>query len=295
MAAQYAQHNTQHYNNRNQNQNQNQNQNYPQQMPPTSATTTTTTTTTSNNHNNNGSSSSSSTRVVSNGFRGPIVNGRAPTAHPPTTTATTTTTNSRTPPAHGNGNGNATNGASQSRSQLRSSQTPPATTTNTTEDDQSDSDERRPSSAPGYKNRNSLSVVTSHENPGQDRARRPVKPLLIRSKSEYIMRQSQEETANSPDEEVHEWGARHGFEDHYQSDIVSQLANVCYILSVLCLCALRLTRPLPFIRYIPSSLASIVLPHECLISHAIRGLCSTNMSRTFCHFGVIPTISSWLI
>ena len=56
---------------------------------------------------------------------------------------------------------------------------------------------------------------------------RPVKPKLLRSKTEYLPRSAEDTEAT--DEEVPEWGARHGFEDHYQSEhIISQLANVSY-------------------------------------------------------------------
>lgn len=148
-------------------------------------------------------------RVVSNGIpngiHGPVINGRP---HPQHQRDGAPSANSHPP--------ELTNGNSQSRSHTYSSRPP-------NEDEQSDAD-RRPSSAPGYKNRNTLSVVTSHEGSSQDRSRRPQKPPLLRSKSEHIMRQ--EEPVTSPDEEIHGWGARHGFEDHYQSDFVSQLAIV---------------------------------------------------------------------
>jgi regulatory associated protein of mTOR len=87
-------------------------------------------------------------------------------------------------------------------------------------DDNDNSDtERRPSSAPG--NRKKLSVVTSIDDSDRLPSRRP---QIIRSKSEYITRHEEPEHT---DEEIYEWGARHGFEDHYQSeDIISQLANV---------------------------------------------------------------------
>ena len=53
------------------------------------------------------------------------------------------------------------------------------------------------------------------------------------------MRQQDDMGSSSPDEEIPEWGARHGFEDHYQSDIVSQLANVRFLVFVLCSCYVR--------------------------------------------------------
>lgn len=83
--------------------------------------------------------------------------------------------------------------------------------------------ERRPLTAPG--NKHNLAPTNSHDGSDHDRPRRAVsKPLLLRSKSEHMVRR--EDADNQTDEEVYE-GARHGFEDHYQSeDIISQLANV---------------------------------------------------------------------
>lgn len=196
------------------------------------------------NNNNNGSASSSSAAaampsarvVVSNGIHGPVLNGQ--THHhngaAPTTSATTAT--SHTTSGNANGISSSQSSRAQSHHPSRSNPNPNPNNPNPNpEDDQSDTDERRPSSAPGYKNRNSLSVVTSHEpSSGPDRSRRPAKPLLLRSKSEYLMRQQDDMGSSSPDEEIPEWGARHGFEDHYQSDIVSQLANVRFLVFVLC-------------------------------------------------------------
>ena len=60
------------------------------------------------------------------------------------------------------------------------------------------------------------------------------------------MRQQDDMGSSSPDEEIPEWGARHGFEDHYQSDIVSQLANVrfprlraIFVVRIIHLCCIR--------------------------------------------------------
>jgi len=53
------------------------------------------------------------------------------------------------------------------------------------------------------------------------------KPPLMRSKSDYArpVEDSTDTLHNSG--ELSRWGARHGFEDHYQSeDIISQLASV---------------------------------------------------------------------
>ncbi|KAI0808871.1 raptor N-terminal caspase like domain-containing protein [Xylaria sp. FL0064] len=88
--------------------------------------------------------------------------------------------------------------------------------------DSSDSDRRgieRPS------NQKKLSIITSQDD-GVDRSQRP-KPPLLRSKSDYVVRRDDTESVGEP---IHEWGARHGFEDHYQSeDIISQLANNWYM------------------------------------------------------------------
>ena len=95
---------------------------------------------------------------------------------------------------------------------------------------------KRPSSAPGSKQnlQNLVNDGGAVENgtgaTPQERGNRPapVKPLLLRSKSEHGLRHDEPNNAEVSDEEPQvEWGARHGFEDHYQSeDIISQLANV---------------------------------------------------------------------
>jgi regulator-associated protein of mTOR len=66
-----------------------------------------------------------------------------------------------------------------------------------------------------------------------DTSRRRPKPLLTRSKSDYIPRQ--DSSAEEPNEyESQDWGARHGFEDHYASEeYVNQLANVSSYLPLL--------------------------------------------------------------
>ncbi|KXX76681.1 WD repeat-containing protein mip1 [Madurella mycetomatis] len=87
---------------------------------------------------------------------------------------------------------------------------------------------RRPSSAPGDQQGGPL----THDGGRSDEEHnaivaRPAKPPLLRSKSERGIRH---EEAEVTDEEHYEWGARHGFEDHYQSeDIISQLANNWYM------------------------------------------------------------------
>jgi regulator-associated protein of mTOR len=61
------------------------------------------------------------------------------------------------------------------------------------------------------------------ESEPEQRPRRP-KPLLQRAKSDFGPRG--EDPESQSEEEIQDWGARHGFEDHYESDYVSQLANV---------------------------------------------------------------------
>lgn len=76
----------------------------------------------------------------------------------------------------------------------------------------------RPTSAPNG------AGETSESETDRSRRRRP-KLLLQRSKSDYGPRG--EDQDSQADEEIQDWGARHGFEDHYASEeYVSQLANV---------------------------------------------------------------------
>ncbi|KAI1454300.1 raptor N-terminal caspase like domain-containing protein [Annulohypoxylon moriforme] len=86
--------------------------------------------------------------------------------------------------------------------------------------------DRRPLTAPG--NKHNISLMISQDDSDHDKPSRRVvpKPPLLRSKSEHIVKREDDQT----DEEIYEWGARHGFEDHYQSeDIISQLANNWYM------------------------------------------------------------------
>ncbi|KAI0862809.1 raptor N-terminal caspase like domain-containing protein [Xylaria cubensis] len=89
--------------------------------------------------------------------------------------------------------------------------------------DSSDSDLRvaeRPS------DQKKLSIITSHDDGAHGRPQRP-KPPLLRSKSDYAVRRDEPEPV---EDEIYEWGARHGFEDHYQSeDIITQLASNWYM------------------------------------------------------------------
>lgn len=84
-------------------------------------------------------------------------------------------------------------------------------------------DDRRPTTAPGR--RDGQGSNETRDDIGSGRALRPNKPLLLRSKSEYKPRQV-EEHPEPADEQIQDWGARHGFEEHYQSEQVMQLANV---------------------------------------------------------------------
>lgn len=87
---------------------------------------------------------------------------------------------------------------------------------------------QRPSSAPGNKQAPGVSFTNgavSEDGDDEPGPSKPIKPPLLRSKSEHGLRHG--EPDDEVNEEFYEWGARHGFEDHYQSeDIISQLANV---------------------------------------------------------------------
>jgi regulator-associated protein of mTOR len=77
----------------------------------------------------------------------------------------------------------------------------------------------RPTSAPNG------AGDTSQDDSETDRSRHRPKALLQRSKSDFGPRG--EDQDSQADEEIQDWGARHGFEDHYASEeYVSQLANV---------------------------------------------------------------------
>lgn len=86
-------------------------------------------------------------------------------------------------------------------------------------------DEYRPLTAPGDRGGGNGRILPPSNPPTEQLdAGRQQKPLLLRSKSDYRMRAEEDEVS---DEETFNWGARHGFEDHYQSeDVISHLANV---------------------------------------------------------------------
>ncbi|XP_044721654.1 target of rapamycin complex 1 subunit mip1 [Hirsutella rhossiliensis] len=93
-------------------------------------------------------------------------------------------------------------------------------------DASSNSGDRRPFSAPGREN-GVPAPAEVRDDLETEIPRRPVKPQLHRSKSDYAPRQADD---SEPDDEIREWGARHGFEDHYQSEhIISQLVNNWYM------------------------------------------------------------------
>lgn len=96
-------------------------------------------------------------------------------------------------------------------------------------DSQDDESGMRPSTAPGNRNGLGLSAQRSRPtsiNSVQSSPRTRPKPQLLRSKSEHVVR-TEDHDHDQDNEEMYNWGARHGFEDHYQSeDIISQLASV---------------------------------------------------------------------
>lgn len=86
--------------------------------------------------------------------------------------------------------------------------------------------QERPSSAPGHGTAGARPVDDNAEEAARAPPR-PSKPPLFRSKSEFAAARPDDTNSDTLTEELFEWGARHGFEDHYQSeDIISQLANV---------------------------------------------------------------------
>lgn len=89
-----------------------------------------------------------------------------------------------------------------------------------------DDDDRRPDTAASAPNRrNGAPSTQTRDDIGSQNATRRPKPTLQRSKSEFAPRPV--ESPEPREEAIPDWGARHGFEDHYQSEhIISQLANV---------------------------------------------------------------------
>ncbi len=95
--------------------------------------------------------------------------------------------------------------------------------------DAKQSDQNRPTSAPGSKVTNSdNSNLRDSTNEDSDRelARRRPQAFLHRSRSDFGPR-GDDSDSQRHDGDNKDWGARHGFEDHYASEeYVSQLANV---------------------------------------------------------------------
>jgi regulator-associated protein of mTOR len=111
------------------------------------------------------------------------------------------------------------NGPSPSDSDRRSSASAGRSANTSIAHDRRLSLQDRPTSAPGA-NGESSQDESERERPAR---RRP--KLLLRSKSDFGPRG--EDPESQTDDEIQDWGARHGFEDHYASEeYVSQLANV---------------------------------------------------------------------
>lgn len=86
-----------------------------------------------------------------------------------------------------------------------------------------DEDDGRPKTLPNR--RRSVPASQLRDDIARNGPRSQIPPPLQRYKSEFAPRPS--ESSEPHDESVPDWGARHGFEDHYQSEhIISQLANV---------------------------------------------------------------------
>ncbi len=86
--------------------------------------------------------------------------------------------------------------------------------------------DRRPSSAPGNRQN---AAAAAHTNGAVEHDRRnghPAKPLLLRSKSEHGLRPEESTNAEHSDDEFPAWGVRHGFEENYNSEDISNLADV---------------------------------------------------------------------
>lgn len=130
------------------------------------------------------------------------------------------------------GAGSLTLAAGRTESQTKSS-TPRPQTENGLPRRNSTSNHKRPSSAPGDDNKPTNGTNGVDQRPT---VARPVKPPLLRSRSEHPSHPSRGLTLDtsaesSTDEQTiaaaEDFGTRHGFDGHYQSeDIISQLANV---------------------------------------------------------------------
>jgi regulator-associated protein of mTOR len=113
-------------------------------------------------------------------------------------------------------NGQRSSDADYSRSSNTNGRTTPGAVSNGT--DRRLSLQPRPTSAPGGRD-------SSPDDSDLDKTKKKPKPLLLRSKSDFGPRG--EDIDPQAEDEWRDWGARHGFEDHYASEeYVSQLANV---------------------------------------------------------------------
>ncbi|KAE8449010.1 hypothetical protein EG329_008598 [Mollisiaceae sp. DMI_Dod_QoI] len=134
------------------------------------------------------------------------------------------TSNGTTSRQYGNGsatqlNGNRTN-PTEEEERLLASTTRVTIAATAAGRDRRASLQTRPTSAPNG------AAESSQDDSETDRVRRRPKPLLQRAKSDYGPRGEEPDT----EEEIQDWGARHGFEDHYASEeYVSQLANNWYM------------------------------------------------------------------
>jgi regulatory associated protein of mTOR len=97
-------------------------------------------------------------------------------------------------------------------------------------------DQNRPTSAPSDKVSSSDNMNprdSTNEDSDKEVVQRRPQAFLHRSKSDFGPR-GDESDSRSHDNDNKDWGARHGFEDHYASEeYVSQLANVSYVLLML--------------------------------------------------------------
>ena len=95
--------------------------------------------------------------------------------------------------------------------------------------DAKQADQNRPTSAPGGKATSSDNLNprdSTNEDSDRELVRRRPQAFLHRSRSDFGPR-GDDSDSQRHDSDNKDWGARHGFEDHYASEeYVSQLANV---------------------------------------------------------------------
>ncbi|KAH7358224.1 WD repeat domain-containing protein mip1 [Plectosphaerella cucumerina] len=88
--------------------------------------------------------------------------------------------------------------------------------------------DKRPSTAPGDDQANPAGF-SDHRDADVEagRARRPPRPLVLRTRSEFAVRTSDPEESEN---DIPRWGTRHGFEEHYESQqFMDKLANNWYM------------------------------------------------------------------